>query len=196
LGEGIIDRSVDLVLTDREIQFAIENGQIVIDPRPESSAFSSTSLDLKLSKSLRVWKREAVAGVEKIVCPATAGYSYAEFAKEYSETIEMAAGGYVIEPRAFVLGWTEENIELPINSRVAARVEGKSSLARLGMGVHITAPTIHAGFKGPIQLEICNHGPLKIKLLPAMPVCQLIFEQTLGTPDKAYRGQFYAQPKK
>lgn len=185
-----------MVLTDREIQFAIENGQIIIDPRPEESAFSSTSLDLRLSKSLRVWKKEVVAGVEKIVSPATAGYSYADFAKAYSEMTEIAAEGYVIEPRAFVLGWTEENVELPINSRVAARVEGKSSLARLGIGVHVTAPTIHAGFMGPIQLEICNHGPLKIRLIPGMPVCQLIFEQTLGTPDKGYRGQFYAQAKK
>src|SRR5258708_6917479 len=95
------------------------------------------------------------------------------------------------------LGWTEENVELPIEARLAARVEGKSSLARLGIGIHITAPTIHAGFKGPIQLEICNHGPLKVKLTPGMPVCQLIFEQTLGTPEKGYKGQFYAQsPKK
>ncbi|MGD0511380.1 MAG: hypothetical protein ABSA33_06095 [Candidatus Micrarchaeaceae archaeon] len=90
---------------------------------------------------------------------------------------------------------TEENIELPIHSRLAARVEGKSSLARLGIGIHVTAPTIHAGFRGPIQLEICNHGVLQVKLMAAMRVCQLIFEQTLGTPDKGYTGQFYGQSK-
>ena len=88
-----------------------------------------------------------------------------------------------------------EIIELPISSKIAARVEGKSSLARLGIGIHVTAPIIHAGFKGPIQLEICNHGPFKVRLLPGMRICQLIFEQTMGTPEKGYSGQFYGQAK-
>jgi dCTP deaminase len=103
--------------------------------------------------------------------------------------------GYILEPKAFVLGWTEENLTLPAHSRLAARVEGKSSLARLGIGVHVTAPTVHAGFKGPIQLEFCNNGTLRVKLLAGMLVCQLIFEQTLGTPEKGYKGQFYGQNK-
>lgn len=102
----------------------------------------------------------------------------------------------MLNPGVFVLGWTEEEIELPVHARHAARVEGKSSLARLGIGIHITAPTIHAGFKGTIQLEICNHGLLKVKPMQGMPVCQLIFEQTLGTPQKGYAGQFFGQAKK
>jgi len=106
--------------------------------------------------------------------------------------------------RLMVMLWSREdlysdgqknNVELPTDSRVAARVEGKSSLARLGIGIHITAPTIHAGFSGPIQLEICNHGFLRVRLIPGMPVCQLIFEQTLGTPEKGYKGQFLGQTK-
>ena len=80
-----------------------------------------------------------------------------------------------------------------LSSRVAARVEGKSFLARLAIGIHVTAPTIHAGFNGPIQLEICNHGPLRVKIVAGMRVCQLIFEQTLGTPAKGYAGQFLGQ---
>jgi dCTP deaminase len=142
-----------------------------------------------------VWKTTTVKGVDQIVCPATKGYVFSEFAKAYSDLKEIAGEGYVMEPGHFVLGWTEENIELPTQARLAARVEGKSSLARLGIGIHITAPTIHAGFKGPIQLEICNHGKLRVKLLPGMPVCQLIFEQTLGTPHKGYTGQFLGQSK-
>src|SRR5207237_581540 len=131
----------------------------------------------------------------QVVSPATEGYVFSEFAREYSESRELGKDGFIVESGVFVLGWTAENIELPIEARLAARVEGKSSLARLGIGIHITAPTIHAGFKGPIQLEICNHGPFKVKLTPGMPVCQLIFEQTLGTPEKGYKGQFYAQTK-
>ena len=157
-----------MILTDREIQAAIQYGQIIISPVVGEDAYSSTSLDLTLSKSLRVWKTDAIIGVEHIICPATEGYKFAEFVKAYSDLKELGADGYVIKPHEFVLGWTEENIELPIHSRLAARVEGKSSLARLGIGIHVTAPTIHAGFRGPIQLEICNHGVLQVKLMAAM----------------------------
>ena len=186
-----------MVLTDREIQVAIQHGHIVIEPQPEASAYSSTSLDLKFPKSIRIWRTTpSIMGVEQnIVSPATPGYSFKEFVREFSDARELAIDGYVVEPGGFILGWTEENVELPTDSRVAARVEGKSSLARLGIGIHITAPTIHAGFSGPIQLEICNHGFLRVRLIPGMPVCQLIFEQTLGTPEKGYKGQFLGQTK-
>lgn len=182
-----------MVLTDREIQAAIETKQIIVDPSPDQLAYSSTSLDLTLSKFLREWSVAEVKGVDQIVCPAAEGYKFSDFSSAFSQPRIMTDHGYVLDPGTFVLGWTEENVELPVTARLAARVEGKSSLARLGIGIHITAPTIHAGFKGPIQLEICNHGPLKVKLNSGMPVCQLIFEQTLGTPEKGYKGQFYAQ---
>ena len=184
-----------MVLTDREIQIAIENDQILVSPVPNELSYSSTSLDLTLSKFFQEWKNQQVTGVEPVVIsPATPGYKLNEVLKQYSDTKEVnSTDGYVLEPKHFVLGWTEEIVELPVCSRIAARVEGKSSLARLGIGIHITAPIIHAGFKGPIQLEICNHGPFRIRLLPGMRVCQLIFEQTVGTPDKGYAGQFYGQ---
>lgn len=183
-----------MVLTDREIQAAIQHKHILVDPEPSELAYSSTSLDLTLSKALSAWKGRPVAGVEPIiVCPADDGYKYTDFFREYSEPREIGSNGYVVEPRTFVLGWTAETVNVPVQSRIAARVEGKSSLARLGIGIHVTAPTIHAGFNGTIQLEICNHGPLRVKLIPGMRICQLIFEQTLGTPEKGYTGQFYGQ---
>jgi dCTP deaminase len=185
-----------MVLTDREIQAAIQNNQIVINPAPSETAYSSTSVDLSLSRHLRIWRTATVAGVEQIVCPAAKGYSFIEFSKAFSDPKDISDNGYVVEPGTFILGWTEEVIDLPTPARIAARVEGKSSLARLGIGIHITAPTIHPGFQGPIQLEICNHGLLKVKLLAGMPVCQLIFEQTLGTPAKGYAGQFLGQTHK
>ncbi len=82
---------------------------------------------------------------------------------------------------------------LPVHSRLAARVEGKSSLARLGIGVHLTASTIHCGFSGAIQLEILNSGPNEIILDAGMRICQLIFETTTGTPEKGYQGLFLNQ---
>jgi dCTP deaminase len=181
-----------MVLTDREIQASLHSRQIVIKPLPDQAAYSSTSLDLTLSRVLKEWK---LAAADQIVCPTARGYKFNDFVAGFSRTKKMTRKGYVLNPGVFILGWTEQEVELPIHSRLAARVEGKSSLARLGIGIHVTAPTIHAGFKGSIQLEICNHGPLTVKLTTGMPVCQLIFEQTLGTPDKGYKGQFYAQAK-
>lgn len=102
-----------------------------------------------------------------------------------------------------MLGWTAEYIQLPHRSRLAARVEGKSSLARLGLGIHVTAPTIHAGFGcgpdikdhpgSPLQLEIWNIGNLTIVLDPGTAICQLIFEEVHGTPEKGYAGTFAIQ---
>jgi dCTP deaminase len=91
------------------------------------------------------------------------------------------------------LAWTAERVSIPVNSRLAARVEGKSSLARLGIGIHITAPTVHSGFEGQIQLEMFNFGPNAVTLDTGMRVCQLIFEQTVGTPEKGYAGSFAKQ---
>jgi len=179
-----------MVLTDREIQAVFSSKQVVIKPLPNEDAYSSTSLDLTLSKVLQEW---TPAAASQLVCPTEKGYKFTDFAAEFSRKKTITDKGYVLRPGVFVLGWTKENVELPIYSRLAARVEGKSSLARLGIGIHVTAPTIHAGFKGRIQLEICNHGTLKVKLTTGMKVCQLIFEQTLGTPVKGYKGQFYKQ---
>jgi dCTP deaminase len=89
--------------------------------------------------------------------------------------------------------WTKERVELNLKGKVAARVEGKSGLARLGLAIHVTAPTIHAGFVGTIQLEMINHGPMHIKLRIGMAICQIIFEATKGVPAKAYKGQFSGQ---
>lgn len=183
-----------MILTDREIQVFIANDQIKINPYPSDERYSSTSVDLTLDKKIRTWVSKSVSGVEdKVFCPGDENYKYYDVQQEYTKEKNIPAAGFVLEPGKFILAWTIEQVCLPSHSRIAARVEGKSSLARLGLAVHITAPTIHAGFDGQIQLEICNHGPLRIKLNKGMPVCQLIFEQTLGTPSKGYAGIFQHQ---
>jgi dCTP deaminase len=122
--------------------------------------------------------------------------------RQFGREIPLDEQGYVVEPFSFLLGWTAERIQLPHAARLAARVEGKSRLARLGLGVHVTAPTIHAGFGASedpqflgnsIRLEIWNIGSFRIKLERGMPICQLIFEWVDGTPEQGYRGQFTVQ---
>ncbi|HEY0329969.1 MAG TPA: dCTP deaminase [Rhodopseudomonas sp.] len=182
-----------MILTDREIQIGLTRKQIVIDPAPQSDAYSSTSVDLTLDPVLTLFD-VGEEYVKKVVDPTHAQYNTDRALKELtkSHTID-AKTGFDLIPRHLILGWTREYVRLPIDARLAARVEGKSSLARMGIGVHITAPTIHAGFEGQIRLEIVNHGHLPITLRPDMKICQLIFEQTLGTPQKGYQGQFSGQ---
>lgn len=180
-----------MILTDREIQIALSRKQIIIDPLPQAIAYSSTSVDLTLDPVLNVFA-VGNSSIKKVIDPTNPAFNTEEVLAELTKT-EDISGGYELQPKVLVLGWSAEYVELPMDSRIAARVEGKSSLARLGLGVHITAPTIHAGFPGQIRLEIGNHGHLPILLKPGMRICQLIFEQTLGTADAGYKGQFVGQ---
>ncbi len=192
-----------MILSDREIRAAISRRAISLTPEPGLESWSSTAVDLQLADAISVWKRPAVAGVQTPVMPADSGYNYGDLQRDFGESLTLTAAGYVVTSGSFLLAWTVERIKLPHRSRVAARVEGKSSLARLGLGVHVTAPTIHAGFGyksdddgfpgNPIQLEIWNVGPLDIKIVAGMPICQIIFETVDGTPEKGYEGRFAVQ---
>ena len=181
-----------MILTDREIKISIEKELIKIDPLPGSAAYSSTSVDLTLSATIRTFK-ETCSGVDVTVDPGVSDYKSLAAIGQLTEALEIPDGGWVLSPRKLILAWTREIVDLRHHARIAARVEGKSSLARVGLAVHVTAPTIHSGFKGSIQLEVINHGPAPIRLRPGMSICQLIFEQTLGAAEKAYQGQFLGQ---
>ncbi len=192
-----------MILSDREIRAAQARGTVRITPDPPPEAWSSTAVDLRLAKDLLLWKRPGAGGVESVVCPASVEFDFEFVRRTYGEPIQIPSTGYVFCSQTFLLGWTIEQIWLPHRSRLAARVEGKSSLARLGIGVHVTAPTIHAGFGykkddesypgSPLQLEMWNVGLLNVKLEEGMPICQLIFEIVDGTPEKGYEGKFSIQ---
>jgi dCTP deaminase len=181
-----------VILTDRELQTAIKKGVIIIDPRPSEKAYSSTSVDLTLDPDLTIFN-EPVPGIDIVIDPTMKQVDTEKILEGLTTKIAIPQDGYKLERNKLILAYTTEYIDLRIDTKYAARVEGKSSLARIGLSVHITAPTIHAGFDGRVRLEIVNHGPLPIKLRSGMSICQLIFEQTLGTPDKGYGGQFSGQ---
>lgn len=181
-----------MILTDREIRISIETKQVVIDPVPNDQAYSSTSIDLTLGSQLQVFKSQQ-PGLETVIDPSAEGYNFLSAIRVLADEQQIGADGHALPPGMLILARTEERVSLPVRSRIAARVEGKSSLARLGLGIHITAPTIHAGFAGRIQLEIVNHGSRPIRLRTGMRICQLIFETTLGVADKGYGGQFLNQ---
>jgi dCTP deaminase len=192
-----------MILSDREIKLALRRDHIRITPLPSDGAISSSSVDLTLHEEISFWppqQPEAVAPV--VVYPGRPTFDFVEVMREHITTLILPPEGLLLKPGAFVLGWTEEQIRLPYPSRLAARVEGRSSLARLGVGVHVTAPTIHAGFGflndsqhigTRIRLEIWNCGPLHVCLEKGMKVCQLILEEVHGTPEKGYEGLFAMQ---
>jgi hypothetical protein len=87
-----------------------------------------------------------------------------------------------------VLVMTRERVHLKLESKLAARVEGRSSLARIGLTVHLTAPTIHAGFNAPITLEMINYSPFTLKIIPNKTfLCQLIVERLETDPTSDIR---------
>lgn len=181
-----------MILCDSEIQAAIQNGQIRMNPVPPAEHFSTTSVDLTLGASeFKRWKRPA-AGVAVTFDPSQPG-SFRSAAAFLEEVPLETDGSVIVPPQQFLLAITQERIELPETSRFAARVEGRSSLARLGLGIHMTAPIIHAGFKGKITLEITNHGTIDIKLRPGMRICQLVIEMVFGTPSTTMKGLFQNQ---
>jgi len=182
-----------MILCDTEIRAALNYGHIVIDPRPPPENIGTTAIDLRLGTELRKWKVPK-SGVTITIDPSHPDFSYSDIANDHLEACVLdLEGAVVLQPGDFLLGITEEKIELPIQSRLAARVEGRSTLARLGIGVHVTAPTIHSSFRGKITLEITNQGQLPVRLKPGLRVCQLILEQVYGTPATELRSAFQDQ---
>lgn len=198
-----------MILSDREIEAALEQGFIKIHPVPDRALWTSTAIDLTLDGILLKWTpKPAKTGTKQQIRPNGPGeFNIKDLMDDPNWATKIVIDprhGYELEKNAFLLGYTREIVYLPNRSRLAARVEGKSSLARLGIGVHVTAPTIHAGFGfkeglpekklgSPIQLEIFNISGLPVVLDVGMPICQLILEEVRELPNKGYKGQFSDQ---
>jgi dCTP deaminase len=144
------------------------------------------SVDLKLGSSFRVFHNHKIQTID-----------LAEPPSGLTEHVEVGDDEpFVIHPGEFVLGRTEERVEIPDD--VVARIEGKSSLGRLGLIVHATAGFVDPGFTGTLTLEITNFNSVPIVLRPGLPIAQLSFmaldraaERPYGHPDLGshYHGQ-------
>jgi dCTP deaminase len=191
-----------MIPSDREIKLALRRDFIRITPQPPDSAFSSMAVDLTLHEEISLWLGQPQAAAPLVVYPARPDFDPILLLEQHGSKVNLSPEGFILKPGAFILGWTEELIRLPHTSRLAGRVEGRSSLARLAVGVHVTAPTIHAGFGTTddpnypgtrIRLEIWNCGPLHVCLEQGMKICQLILKEVHGTPEKGYEGVFATQ---
>jgi dCTP deaminase len=111
---------------------------------------------------------------------------------DLSVPFDLATGEkFQLQPGEFALGWTLETINMP--NFLAARVEGKSTLSRLGLSIHQSAPTVHATFSNRLQLELFNAGPLTLDLYPEQKICQLIVE-TMSMPSTATLRSIHQRP--
>jgi dCTP deaminase len=164
-------------LSDGTIRRLLEEGRVKIEPF-DDAMIQPASVDLKLGPSFRVFHNFRVESIDLADPP-----------QGLTEHVEIAEDEpFVVHPGEFVLGRTEETVELPDD--VVARVEGKSSLGRLGLIVHATAGFVDPGFKGTLTLEITNLTRVPIKLWAGKPIAQLSFmsldrpaERPYGHPD-------------
>ncbi len=178
-----------MVLSRNAIKAEMDTGRLTISPLNEWQ-IGVSSIDLTLSDNLLVLPIPEEAGA--IVEPAKSDFRVMSMLEERGKPRSIVASDpYIINPGELVIGWTKEYITLPTG--LAARVEGKSSLARLGLSAHITAPTVIAGYKGTLCLEILNGGPFRIQLVEGMQIAQLILERVELPTREGYSGQFQDQ---
>jgi dCTP deaminase len=173
------------VLSDGTIRRLVVEGRVRIEPWDETMV-QPASVDLRLGTSFRVFHNHRISAIDLADPP-----------KNLTELVEIGdADSFVIHPGEFVLGSTQEQVELP--NDIVARIEGKSSLGRLGLIVHATAGFVDPGFKGTLTLEITNLTRVPIILWPGKPIAQLSFmaldqpaERPYGHPDLGshYHGQ-------
>jgi dCTP deaminase len=150
------------VLSDGTIRRLVADGRVLIDPWDETMV-QPASVDLRLGTSFRVFHNHRITAIDLADPP-----------RNLTELVEIDDDeSFVIHPGEFVLGRTQEHVELPDD--IVARIEGKSSLGRLGLIVHATAGFVDPGFKGTLTLEITNLTRVPIILWPGKPIAQLSF---------------------
>ncbi len=162
-----------MILSDRTLREQIAAGRIVIEPLDER-CIQPSSIDVKVSNLFRVF-RNHTAGIIDVK----------QDLEDLTEMINVPEDGvFMLHPGEFVLGSTLERIAVPDD--LVARIEGKSSLGRLGLLIHSTAGFIDAGFDGHITLELSNVASLPITIYPGMKIGQVSFVQMTTAADNPY----------
>jgi len=162
-----------VILSDRSLREAIGAGRIVVEPF-DPSYIQPSSIDVRVDGLFRVF-RNHTAGIIDVKLDLTG----------LTELVEIPADGvFVLHPGEFVLGSTLERVAVPDD--LVARIEGKSSLGRLGLLIHSTAGFIDAGFDGHVTLELANVASLPITIYPGMKIGQISFMQMTTTADRPY----------
>ena len=159
------------ILSDKTIKEYLEEGKIVIDPLKDEQQIQPSSVDMRLGDEFKIFK---------VIRKPYIDPKDEEDIAEYMESSTVPEGeAFIIHPNEFALATTQEYVKVPDD--LVARVEGRSSMGRLGVTMHVTAGYVDPGFEGRITLEISNIGAMPVALYPGQRVCQLVFE-TMTTP--------------
>jgi dCTP deaminase len=167
-----------MLLSDRDIRAEIDSGRVCLDPYDEAM-IQPSSVDVRLDRFFRVFENHRYPHIDP-----------AEDQPDLTRAVEPDGDEpFILHPGEFVLGSTYEVVTLP--SDVAARLEGKSSLGRLGLLTHSTAGFIDPGFSGHVTLELSNAATLPIKLWPGMKIGQLCFFRLSSPAENPYGSEKY-----
>jgi len=167
-----------VLLSDRDIKAEIDAGRVLLEPY-ELAMVQPSSIDVRLDRLFRVFENHRYPHIDP-----------AEEQPELTRQVEPVGDEpFILHPGEFVLGSTYEGVSLPDD--VAARLEGKSSLGRLGLLTHSTAGFIDPGFSGHVTLELSNVATLPIKLWPGMKIGQLCFFRLSSPSEHPYGASIY-----
>ncbi|MEM7815672.1 MAG: dCTP deaminase [Candidatus Aenigmatarchaeota archaeon] len=150
-----------MILPDHEIKKLLKEGKLVIEPLDDpETQIQPACVDLRLGSEFRVFKYTSEAFIDS------------RNPKEYTQTFVTDGKPFILHPKEFVLGITKETIKIPPD--IAAYVDGRSSLGRIGITAHITSGWVDPGFSGRLVLEISNLGKMPVTLYPGMRICKLL----------------------
>jgi dCTP deaminase len=162
-----------VILSDRSIREQLDAGRIVIDPIDPAN-IQPASVDLRCDRLFRVFRNHSSRVIDVKVDQ-----------RDLAELVEIDDGeAFILHPGEFVLGSTSERVALPDD--IVGRVEGKSSLGRLGLLIHSTAGFVDPGFDGHITLELSNVANLPITIYPGMKIGQISFLRMTTPAENPY----------
>ncbi|MBE6488148.1 MAG: dCTP deaminase [Methanosphaera stadtmanae] len=164
------------ILSDVDIKKYIDEGKIIIDPITDDKQIQPSSVDLRLGDEFK--------GFTIVTKPFIDPFDDTDLETYMNEITVEKGEPFIIHPGEFTLATTYETVCLPDD--IVARVEGRSSMGRLGITMHVTAGYIDPGFEGKITLEISNIGKMPVALYPGQRVCQIVFETMTSPANKPY----------
>ena len=174
-----------MVLSDITIRERLEKGDLEIEPLMDTG-IQPASVDLRLGKHFRVFEYSKKTFIDPT-----------DKTQVYTREIEIQEGAeFVLHPGEFVLGSTVERIKVPTD--LVGKLEGKSSLGRVGVVVHATAGHVNPGFDGELTLELSNVGKMPVMLYHGMAICQIYFitlttAASVGYGDKQLSSRYQGQ---
>ena len=178
-------------LSDKDIEQHLDNNKIIISPKPDSSMISGVSVDIRLGNEFRVFQAHAAPFID--LSGPKAEMQQAMNSVMSDEILISDGEAFFLHPGELALAVTFESVTLPDN--IVGWLDGRSSLARLGLMVHVTAHRIDPGWSGQIVLEFYNSGKLPLALRPKMKIAALNFETMSSSALRPYNKRIDAKYK-